>query len=188
MYLVVGLGNPEKKYFNTPHNMGFAAVDRLVEKLGGEFAKGECKAVTAHIKVNGTKVIVAKPVTYMNLSGEAVAELCRKYKVEKGNLIVVYDDTDIPLGNLRIRAQGSAGSHNGMKSIVQLLGTEDFPRVRVGIGKETVMARIDYVLSQLTDEDMYLLNPALDSAANALCEFVHGVPIDNIMQKYNGKN
>ena len=186
MYLVVGLGNPEKKYFNTPHNMGFAAADRLAKRLGAEFTKGECMAVTAHAKVNGAKVIIAKPVTYMNLSGNAVAELCRKYKIEKGNLAVVYDDTDIPMGKLRIRAKGSAGSHNGMKNIVQLLGTEDFVRVRVGIGKETPMARIDYVLSQVTDDDHVLLDPVLDSAAAALDEFVHGAPIDAIMQKYNG--
>lgn len=187
MYLIVGLGNPEKKYFNTPHNMGFAAADRLADKLGAEFIKGECKAVTAHAKVNGIKAIIAKPVTYMNLSGEAVVELCRKYKVEKGNLIIVYDDTDIPMGKLRIRAQGSAGSHNGMKNIVQLLGTEDFPRVRIGIGKDTPMARIDYVLSQITDEDKALLDPVLDSAAAALYEFVHGAPIDQVMQKYNSR-
>ncbi len=187
MYLAVGLGNPEKKYFNTPHNMGFAAADRLVETLGGEFTKCECKSVTAHLRVNGEKVIVAKPVTYMNLSGEAVSELVRKYKVEKGKLVVVYDDTDIPMGQLRIRAQGSAGSHNGMKSIVQLLGTEDFVRVRVGIGKETPMARIDYVLSQITEEDKQLLNPALDRAAQALSDFVHGCPVDKVMQQYNGK-
>ena len=187
MYLVVGLGNPEKKYFNTPHNMGFAAADRLAEKLNAEFTKVECKSVTAHVKVNGVKVIIAKPVTYMNLSGDAVAELVRKYKVEKGNLAVVYDDTDIPMGQLRVRAQGSAGSHNGMKSIVQLLGTEDFVRVRVGIGKETPLARIDYVLSQITEEDKQLLDPALDRAAQALSDFVHGCPVDKVMQQYNGK-
>ncbi len=187
MYLVVGLGNPEKKYFNTPHNMGFVAADGLATKLGAEFNKAECKAVTAHGKVNGVKVIIAKPVTYMNLSGEAVGELIRKYKVEKGNLIVVYDDADIPLGKLRIRAQGSAGSHNGMKNIVQHLGTEDFARVRIGIGKDTQMARIDYVLSQIPDEDKALLNPALADAADALNDFVHGVAIDQVMQKYNGK-
>lgn len=187
MYLVVGLGNPEKKYFNTPHNMGFEAVDRLAKRLNAEFVKGECKAVTAHTKVNGVKVVLAKPVTYMNLSGEAVLELCRRYKVEKGNLAVVYDDTDIPIGKLRIRGQGSAGSHNGMKNIVQLLGAEDFVRVRVGIGKTTPMARIDYVLSQLTTEDKELLDPALNDAAAALDEFVHGATTDQIMQKYNTK-
>ncbi|MCH5151961.1 MAG: aminoacyl-tRNA hydrolase [Clostridiales bacterium] len=185
MYLVVGLGNPEKKYFNTFHNMGFMVVDRLVEKLGVEFNKGECRAVTAHARVNGEKVIVAKPVTYMNLSGEAVQELCHRYKIEKGHLIVVYDDVDIPIGNLRIRVNGSAGTHNGMKNIVQMLSTDDFPRVRVGIGKETPMPLIDFVLSQVTDDDHTALDPVLDAAASALYDFVNGADIDKVMQKYN---
>ena len=185
MYLVVGLGNPEKKYFNTFHNMGFMAVDRLVEKLGVEFNKGECRAVTAHTKINGEKVIVAKPVTYMNLSGEAVQELCHKYKIEKGKLIVVYDDVDIPLGKLRIRQDGSAGTHNGMKNIVQMLSTDNFPRVRIGIGKDTPMALVDYVLSQVSEDDCQTLDPVLDQAAQALCDFVNGCDIDQVMQKYN---
>ena len=185
MYLVVGLGNPEKKYFNTFHNMGFMVVDRLVDKLGVTFTKGECRAVTAHAKVNGEKVIVAKPVTYMNLSGEAVQELTHKYKIEKGHLIVVYDDIDIPIGKIRIRQNGSAGTHNGMKNIVQMLSTEDFPRVRVGIGKETPMELVDYVLSQVSDDDYKVLDAVLDNAATALYEFVHGEPIDQVMQKHN---
>ena len=185
MYLVVGLGNPEKKYFNTFHNMGFMVVDKLAEKLGISFTKGECRAVTAHAKINGEKVIIAKPVTYMNLSGEAVQELTHKYKIEKGKLIVVYDDIDIDIGKLRIRVNGSAGTHNGMKNIVQMLSTEDFPRVRVGIGKETPMALVDYVLSQVTDDDHKELDPVLDQAAQALYDLVHGSDIDQVMQKYN---
>lgn len=187
MYLVVGLGNPEKKYFNTFHNMGFTCVDKLAQKLNAEFTKAECKSVTAHTLVNGEKVIIAKPVTYMNLSGEAVAELTHKYKIEKGKLIVVYDDVDVEMGKLRIRKNGSAGSHNGMKNIVQLLGTQDFPRIRVGIGKQTPMELIDYVLSQVQDADYELLNPVFDSVADALCEFVNGDDLDKIMQKHNIK-
>ena len=185
MYVVIGLGNPEKKYFNTFHNMGFMVVDRLCEKLDVAFTKGECRAVTAHAKVRGEKVIIAKPVTYMNLSGEAVQELCHKYKIEKGKLIVVYDDIDVGIGKLRIRVNGSAGTHNGMKNIVQMLSTEDFPRVRVGIGKETPMALVDYVLSQVTDDDHKALDPILDQAAQALYDFVNGADIDHVMQKYN---
>ena len=188
MYLIVGLGNPEKKYLNTFHNMGFMCVDRLVEKLGVRFDKGECCSVTAHARVGEEKVIVAKPVTYMNLSGKAVQELTHKYKIEKGNLIVVYDDVDIPQGSLRIRQNGSAGTHNGMRNIVQLLGTEDFARIRVGIGKDTPMALMDYVLSQVTDDDHSTLDPILDNAAEALYSFVHGTPIDQVMQKYNIRN
>ncbi|MCH5157442.1 MAG: aminoacyl-tRNA hydrolase [Clostridiales bacterium] len=185
MYLVVGLGNPEKKYFNTFHNMGFMVVDRLAEKLNVTFTKGECRAVCAHAKVNGEKVIIAKPVTYMNLSGEAVQELTHKYKIEKGNLIVVYDDIDVNVGKLRIRVNGSAGTHNGMKNIVQMLSTDDFPRVRVGIGQQTPMALVDYVLSQVTDDDHKVLDPVLDQAAQALYDFVNGCDIDHVMQKYN---
>lgn len=185
MYLVVGLGNPEKKYFNTFHNLGFMCADRLAAKIGAEFNKAECKSVTAHTRINGEKIIIAKPVTYMNLSGEAVAELTRKYKIEKGNLIVVYDDVDIPQGHLRIRKEGSGGTHNGMKNIVQLLGTTDFPRIRIGIGKDTPMALIDYVLSQITDDDREAIDTALDCAAEALREFTSGTDIDRVMQKYN---
>ena len=185
MYLVVGLGNPEKKYFNTFHNMGFMVVDRLAEKLGASFDKGECCSVTAHTRVGNEKVIIAKPVTYMNLSGKAVQELTHKYKIEKGNLVVVYDDVDIPQGTLRIRKDGSAGTHNGMRNIVQMLNTEDFARVRVGIGKETPMPLIEYVLSQVTDDDHKALAPVLDAAASALFDFVNGIDIDKVMQKYN---
>ncbi len=187
MYLVIGLGNPDKKYLNTFHNMGFISVDRLAEKLGVEFNKVECKSVTAHARVNGEKVIIAKPVTYMNLSGQAVVELTNKYKIEKGKLIVVYDDVDIPLGTLRIRKNGSAGTHNGMRNIIQLLGTDDFPRVRIGIGKETPMQLVDYVLSQLNEDDKTTLAPVFDSAADALLEFTQGTDIDKVMQKHNIK-
>lgn len=187
MYLVVGLGNPEKKYFNTFHNLGFMVADKLCAKLGAEFNKGECCAVTAHTRVDGQKVIIAKPVTYMNLSGQAVLELVNKYKVERGNLIVVYDDVDIPMGALRLRHEGSAGTHNGMRSIVEKLGTTDFPRVRVGFKRETPMQLVDYVLSQVTEADHNVLDPIIDSAADALFDFVHGVPFDKIMQDHNKK-
>ncbi len=187
MYLIVGLGNPEKKYLNTWHNMGFMCVDNLAKRLNVEFDRGECRSVTAHAKINGEKIIVAKPLTYMNLSGEAVFELTHKYKIEKGNLIVVYDDVDIPLGSVRIRKSGSAGTHNGMRNIVKMLGTEDFPRVRIGTKKDTPMELIDFVLSQLTDKDKAAVAPVLDSAAEALYEFVHGEPLDTIMQKHNTK-
>ena len=187
MYLVVGLGNPDKKYLNTFHNMGFMCVDKLAEKLGVTFDKGECKAVTAHARVGTEKVIIAKPVTYMNLSGEAVQELCHKYKIEKGNLIVVYDDIDIPMGNIRIRKEGSAGTHNGMRNIIKMISTTDFVRVRVGIKKETPMALIDFVLSNVTEDDHVILDKTHDLVADALYDFVHGVDIDRVMQKYNSK-
>ncbi len=187
MYLIVGLGNPEKKYLNTWHNVGFMCLDRLAQKLGVAFDKAECRSMTAHAKVNGEKVILAKPLTYMNLSGEAVQELVHKYKVEKGNLVVTYDDVDLPLGNVRIRKAGSAGTHNGMKNIVQMLATTDFPRVRVGTGKQTPMELIDFVLSQVGEEDKPTLDAALENAADALLDFVNGADINAVMQKHNTK-
>ena len=187
MYLVVGLGNPDKKYLNTFHNMGFLCVDKLAQKLGATFSKGECKSVTAHTVVNGQKVIIAKPVTYMNLSGEALVELVNKYKIEKGNLVVVYDDIDIPMGALRIRKEGSAGTHNGMRNIVKLLGTENFVRFRVGLKKETPMALIDFVLSQITADDHAILDDVLQNAADGIAEFVSGTDIDVVMQHHNIK-
>ena len=185
MYLVVGLGNPDKKYQNTYHNLGFMVADKLSELLEIQFNKGECCAVTAHTKINGEKIIVAKPTTYMNLSGQAVTELCNKYKIEQGHLIVVYDDVDLPIGSLRIRKEGSAGTHNGMRDIVNKLGTTNFPRIRVGFKKTTQLALIDLVLSQIPQEDHLVLDKVIESAAYALKEFVEGESIDIVMQKHN---
>ena len=121
----------------------------------------------------------------MNLSGQAVLELVNKYKIERGNLLVAYDDVDIPMGSLRLRKDGSAGTHNGMRNIVERIGTTDFPRVRVGFKKETPMALVDYVLSQVTADDHAVLDDVIDSAAQAIVEFVGGEDFDKIMQKHN---
>ena len=187
MHLIVGLGNPDRKYLNTFHNVGFMCVDALADKLGETFTKNECKAMTMHTRINGQKVIVAKPLTYMNLSGESVVELVNKYKIPMENLIVVYDDIDIPMGSVRIRTGGSAGTHNGMRNIVQLLGQTNFARIRLGIGKNTPMALVDFVLSAVTDDDKTVLSPALKTSANALYDFASGEPIDKVMQKHNVK-
>jgi len=187
MYIVVGLGNPEEKYLNTWHNAGFLCLDKVAAKFGVCFDKAECRSVTAHARVNGEKVIFAKPLTYMNLSGEACRELVQRYKPEKTHFLVVYDDVDLPLGSLRIRKEGSAGTHNGMRNIVRLLSASDFPRVRIGTQKETPMALVDFVLSRITDEDKILLEPALVGAAEAIGEFVGGADIDVVMQKHNTK-
>lgn len=187
MYLIVGLGNPDAKYLMTFHNVGFMCVDVLADKLNVEFDKKECKAVTAHTFINGEKVILAKPQTYMNLSGESVVELINKYKIPYDKVIVVYDDVDIDLGCLRIRANGSAGTHNGMRNIVALCGTTDFARIRVGIGKDTPMSLMNYVLSKVSEEDMTLLKPALNHAADALCEWAKGDSIERIGNRHNIK-
>ena len=145
------------------------------------------KCLMCKYRANGEDILLIKPTTYMNLSGEAVSELVHKYKVEKGHLIVAYDDIDIPLGSVRIRKEGSAGTHNGMRNIIKMISTTDFPRVRIGTGKQTQLALVDFVLSQLTEEDKKIADVALDNAADALLQFIEGTDIDIVMQKHNVK-
>ena len=136
MYLIVGLGNPGTKYAHTRHNVGFDVLDALSKKLGVSISRERDNALTGECFVGGQKVILALPQTYMNLSGEAVLPLANYYKIPPENLLVVYDDIDLAQGTIRIRKNGSAGTHNGMRSIVGLLGYEDFPRLRVGVGQK----------------------------------------------------
>lgn len=159
MYLVVGLGNPDRQYADTFHNVGFLVADRLARLLGANFDKGECRAICAHARLCGEKVIVAKPITYMNLSGESLKELVKKYKIEREKCVVVYDDADMPLGAIRLRKSGSGGSHNGMKNIIENMRTEDIFRVRVGIGRpqNDRMELKDYVLGKINDGQRTLL-------------------------------
>ena len=134
MFVVAGLGNPGRKYEKTRHNMGFWAVDRLAEKNDIKIKKIKHKALIGDGIISGEKVLLVKPQTYMNLSGESLREIVDYYNVDLSRLLVIYDDFDIEAGSLRIRKKGSAGSHNGMKSIINQLGSQDFPRIRVGIG------------------------------------------------------
>ena len=187
MYVIMGLGNPDKKYLDTYHNIGFLCVDAAAKKLGTEFSKGECRAITAHAKVGSHKIILAKPITYMNLSGESARELVNKYKIELEKFIVIYDDIDLPVGKVRIRYEGSAGTHNGMKSIVQHMGTTSVYRIRVGIGKPSNenMDLADFVLSPISKEVMENLSPIIEHVADAIVEFTKGTPIEHIREKYN---
>jgi len=134
MYIIVGLGNPGAQYAHTRHNAGFDTVSMLAESLGAKIEKSKCKALYAEARLGSEKVIIAQPQTFMNLSGESVVQLLHWFKVEPDHLIVVYDDIDLPSGRLRLREKGGPGTHNGMRSIVQLLGRDDFIRVRVGVG------------------------------------------------------
>lgn len=185
MYLIVGLGNFEKKYDNTFHNTGFMCVEKFAEKLGVTFSKKECRSLTAHTRIANHKVIIAKPTTYMNLSGIAIQELVDMYNISLDKLIVVYDDADLPIGDIRIRTRGSAGTHNGMKSVVNMLSTTDIIRIRVGIFRQSPMALVDYVLSKLTVDDKIILEKSIDSVADALQYFCQGNTIDSVMQRYN---
>ena len=183
MYLIVGLGNPDAKYQNTFHNVGFRCVDEFCRLCDAKFDKGECRAITAHTRINGEKVIIAKPITYMNLSGESIWELVLKYKIPVGNLVVCYDDADLPIGNLRIRTKGSGGTHNGMKNVVHCLKTEDVVRMRVGIGHDGDMR--EYVLAQISQQDNQTLQPTIELCAKALMEFCSGTPIERVMGQFN---
>ena len=191
MKLIVGLGNPDKEYNGTFHNLGFSAVNRAAEKLGVAFGKEKCKALLAEACLPSGKAILAKPQTYMNLSGESVRELISYYKIDLRDLLVIYDDYDLPKGNIRIRESGSAGTHNGMRNIVKELKTENFARVRIGFhpeGEDLNIPLINLVLSGIREKDAELFGKAVDSAAQAAAEFANGSPVQTIMQKHNGAN
>ncbi len=189
MKLIVGLGNPDLKYKNTFHNLGFMAIDKVAELSGAQFNKEKCRAKVAEFKAGGEKIILAKPLTYMNLSGESVRELLSFYKIDVSSLLVIYDDYDLPKGEIRIRENGSAGTHNGMKNIVQQIGSTNFPRIRIGFKQdgEFKIPLIDYVLSGIKDDDKPLFSKAIDTAGNAGYQFAIGTKLQDVMQKYNGK-
>lgn len=189
MKLIVGLGNPDDKYKNTFHNLGFMCIDKMAEKLSASFNKEKCKAKIAELKINNEKVILAKPQTYMNLSGDSVSELMSYFKIDIKDLIVIYDDYDLYQGNIRIRESGSAGTHNGMRNIVERLGKTNFARIRIGFKpiKDLEIPLINFVLSGISNEDKPLFDKMIEIGADALSDFASGKEIQYIMQKYNKK-
>jgi len=169
--LIVGLGNPGIEYQFTPHNMGFLAIDRIAEQCGVKVANRHCKAVTARAIVEGQPVLLAKPETYMNLSGESVRELLERYEVDPAlDMIVLYDELALPFGTIRVRERGSAGGHNGMKSIIAALGgSQEFLRIRLGIAPEhKVTNGRDYVLSPIRKAQLPLADEALEASSEAV--------------------
>ena len=189
MKLIVGLGNPDDKYKNTFHNLGFMCVDKLCDKLNVSFDKTQCKALVAQTRCGTEKVIIAKPQTYMNLSGDSVSELVKFYKIDLKDVIVVYDDYDINVGMVRIRKDGSAGTHNGMRDIIAKLPSSNFPRIRIGFKPLQPMQipLINYVLSGISEKDKPIFEQVLSHSANALYDFAHSKDLDQIMQIYNKK-
>ena len=186
MYIIVGLCNPDLKYAHTRHNAGFLAIDALADKLGITVTKRAHKSLIGEGYAGGKKVVLAKPLTYMNNSGEAVVDLINWYKIDPAEeLIVIYDDIDLDVGELRLRARGSAGTHNGMRSIIRLTGTDAFPRVRVGIGKPLPGWDLAaYVLSIFPEEGRDAIRDALRKAADAAhCIVTEGMNAAG--QKYN---
>ncbi len=169
MKIIVGLGNPGFEYHQTPHNMGFMAVDRLAEECGVKVTRHEAQALTAETEIERVEVLLAKPQTYMNGSGMAVKRLSEKYEVRVKDVIVLVDDVDLPLGSLRVRTHGSAGSHNGLKSIIGALESGDFVRVRMGVGPEhPVEDRASFVLGRFRKSDLETVSGVLDQASEAV--------------------
>jgi len=184
MYIIAGLGNPGKKYENTRHNMGFIAIDLLAEEFGIKVDKLKFKSLVGEGRIAGQRVLLMKPQTYMNLSGEAIREAVNFYKIDPEELIVIYDDIDIPTGTFRIRKKGSAGTHNGMRSVVYQIQSDQFPRIRVGIGSEKKVDLIHYVTGGVSKSEKELLEDALVKAAkSAACIVEKG--IDKAMNEFN---
>lgn len=184
MKLIAGLGNPGLNYFNTRHNVGFEAIDKFIS-LHKINMSVKFKSLIAIENIAGEKIIIAKPQTYMNLSGEAILQICSFYKIELSDVIIIHDDIDIELGKIKIKQNGSSGGHNGIKNIILHLGTENFNRIRIGIGKKPEQLQLnDFVLGKFFDSEKVLI----DEAINKTCEAIEFIMQENIlaaMNKYN---
>lgn len=188
MFLIVGLGNPTKQYEKTRHNIGFDVMDALADKYNISISENKHKALCGKGVIEGMKVVLAKPQTYMNLSGESVAELVNYYKLDpESELIVVFDDISLEPGNIRIRKKGSAGGHNGIKNIIAQLGTDTFQRIKVGVGEKPKGYDLAaYVLGHFHGEDLELMEEGYEKAISATEEILKG-EIDAAMNEYNRK-
>lgn len=186
MYVVVGLGNPGKQYEKTRHNVGFDVIDILSKEYDINVSKIKHKALIGEGRVGSEKVLLVKPQTYMNLSGETLIDIYNYYKIDMENIIVVYDDIDLDVGKIRIRKKGRGGTHNGMRSITKCLGSNDFPRVRVGVSKPRPGQDLaDFVLSRFGKEESDNIELGLEKAAKAVDTMIRE-NIDLAMNKYNG--
>lgn len=187
MYLIAGLGNPSKNYEGTRHNIGFTMIDAIGEKFGIDVTTKKHKALVGRGIIDGMRVILAKPQTYMNLSGESIREIADFYKIEPENIIIIYDDISLDVGRLRIRKKGSAGGHNGIKNIIAHLGAQEFPRIKVGIGnKPEGWDLADYVLSKYSKAEQEALKEASDDVIGAVRLMIMD-DIDAAMNRYNAK-
>lgn len=188
MYIIVGLGNPGRQYAHTRHNVGFDTIDVLARKYRIDVETGRFHAICGKGIIEGQRVVLAKPITFMNLSGQSIRELVNFYKIDAASeLIVIYDDISLPPGQLRIREKGSAGGHNGIKSVIANLGNQEFLRIKVGVGEKPQGYDLaDYVLSHFSGEERKLLDGAIDRAADAaVCLMTDGLAA--AMNEYNRK-
>ena len=185
MYLIVGLGNPEVDYSKTRHNMGFNTINKIAEKYKISVEQKKFDALFGMGEIENEKVILLKPQTYMNLSGKSIIQVVNFYKIPYENIFVIYDDMDVEKGKIRIRKKGSSGSHNGMKSVVEQLGTEEFTRIRVGIGKpEFEGDTINYVIGAIPEEEIKILDEGAKKASEAMIEIIKN-GVDSAMNKFN---
>lgn len=182
--LIVGLGNPGTRYARNRHNVGFMIVEEFADSHSLDFKRKKFNAQIAEGKIADARTMIAKPQTFMNASGEAVAKLFKYYKVEPHDLIVIYDDLDLPLGKLRLRADGSAGGHHGMESIIARIGTSDFPRLRIGIGRPDPDADVDHVLSDFDRQERAIMDETIERAVEAIEAWLeNGITV--AMNKFN---
>lgn len=186
-FMIVGLGNPGREYEATRHNMGWLVLDILAERHSTEIKKLKAKSLIGECRIGGRKVLLVKPQTFMNLSGQAVAELMNFYKIPAENVLIIFDDVSLDAGRLRIRRNGSDGGHNGMKNIIYLSGTDAFPRIKVGVGKKPhpEYDMKDWVLSTPKGEDAEKIKSALEKAADAAEDIAANGDIDRAMNLYN---
>jgi PTH1 family peptidyl-tRNA hydrolase len=183
--LLIGLGNPGKEYEQTRHNVGFMVIDELSRRFQVTLDQAKFKGIFGIGMVGGEKVILCKPLTYMNLSGECVRPLMDYYRIDVEDIMVIYDDLDLPTGTIRLRPKGSAGGHNGMKSLIHHLGTDHFKRVRIGIDRpKNGMKVTDYVLGRFTEEEMKEIETAIQKSADA-CEKWLSTPFIQVMNEFN---
>jgi len=185
-FLIAGLGNPGQEYRNNRHNVGFMVLDQLAIRLGVKFSRLESKALTCKTDYEGRRIILTKPHTFMNLSGGAIRALVHYYKAPLDQILIAYDDVDLPLGTLRLKPAGGSAGQKGMASIIEKLGTQDFPRLRVGIGRPP--GRMDaaaYVLQDFTNAEKKVLDPTLDTAVDAILTFITE-GLDAAMNRHNG--
>ena len=188
MKCIVGLGNIGKRFERTRHNIGFEVIDYILDKNQFTLDKQKFKGAYTIERLNGDKVLFIEPMTMMNLSGESVGPLMDYYNVDVEDLIVLYDDMDLSQGHIRLRQKGSAGGHNGMKSIIKHLGTDQFKRIRIGIGRPTNgMSVPDYVLQKFSNEEMMTMEKVIEYAAQAVEAFIETSRFDHVMNKYNGE-
>ena len=185
MKLIVGLGNPGAKYANTKHNVGFMTLDQYADAKNVSLLNEKFNGLYVKTRINGEHVILLKPLTYMNESGQAVGEYARFFKIAPADILIIQDDMDLPLAKMRIRESGSAGGHNGIKSVIAHLGTQDFLRLKIGIQHPKREKVIDWVLTPFEKDDAALIQHSYSVAQGALDDFIAGVSVQELMNKYN---